>query len=71
VNYQGLEAFPVRDADLDRRLRDMAARFFVGMRGAGFGRCDLRVDRDGRPFMLEINPTAASTIRRRIRGAPT
>jgi len=56
VNYQGLETFPVPDAGLERRLRDMAARFFVGMRGAGFGRCDLRVDEDGRPFMLEINP---------------
>jgi D-alanine-D-alanine ligase len=25
------------------------------MNGVGYGRCDLRVDRDGRPFMLEIN----------------
>jgi D-alanine-D-alanine ligase len=56
VKYHGLEAFPVTDAELDRRLRDMAARFFVGIRGAGFGRCDLRVDREGRPYMLEINP---------------
>ena len=28
---------------------------FVELRGASYGRCDLRVDRSGRPFMLEIN----------------
>lgn len=56
VNYHGLEAFPVEDPELDGRLRDMSARFFVALRGAGFGRCDIRVDREGRPFMLEINP---------------
>jgi D-alanine-D-alanine ligase len=56
VNYDGLGAYPVDDAVLDRRLREAAATFFVGMRGAGFGRCDMRVDADGRPFMLEINP---------------
>lgn len=56
VAYHGLEAHPVDDPDLDARLRDMSVRFFQGMRGAGFGRCDIRVDREGRPFMLEINP---------------
>ena len=44
------------DPELDGRLRTACARFFRGLRGAGYGRCDLRVDRDGRPFMLEINP---------------
>jgi D-alanine-D-alanine ligase len=56
VKYHGLEVFPLDDGELDGQVRQMAARFFVGMRGAGFGRCDLRVDRDGRPYMLEINP---------------
>ena len=56
VDYRGLNAFPLTDPEIDRKVRDMAARFFVGMRGAGFGRCDIRMDRDGRPFMLEINP---------------
>jgi D-alanine-D-alanine ligase len=56
VNYGGLDAHPVEDPALDRRLREASAKFFVGMRGAGFGRCDMRVDADGRPFMLEINP---------------
>ena len=33
-----------------------AARFFVALKGASFGRCDIRVDGTGTPFMLEINP---------------
>lgn len=56
VNYGGLDAFPVADPVLEARLRDAASRFFQGMRGTGFGRCDIRVDAEGRPFMLEINP---------------
>ncbi len=44
------------DPELDARLRDVAARFFVALGGASFGRCDLRVDKHGTPFMLEINP---------------
>jgi len=56
VNYDGLEAIPVADPELDARLRDAASRFFLGMRGSSYGRCDLRVDASGRTFMLEINP---------------
>jgi D-alanine-D-alanine ligase-like ATP-grasp enzyme len=56
VDYGKLAAFPVDDPILDARLRDASARFFVALRGASFGRCDLRVDRSGTPFMLEINP---------------
>lgn len=56
VEYEKLAAFPVRDEVLGERLRDLAARFFVALGGASFGRCDIRVDPDGRPYMLEINP---------------
>jgi D-alanine-D-alanine ligase len=56
VDYDALSSFPVEDAALARRLRDVSARFFVALRGASFGRCDIRVDRQGTPFMLEINP---------------
>jgi D-alanine-D-alanine ligase len=55
VDYGQLSSFPVDDPVLDARLRDVAARFFVALGGASFGRCDLRVDKDGTPFMLEIN----------------
>jgi D-alanine-D-alanine ligase-like ATP-grasp enzyme len=56
VDYGKMSAFPVDDPGLDARLRDVCARFFVELRGASFGRCDLRVDRSGTPYMLEINP---------------
>jgi D-alanine-D-alanine ligase len=55
VDYEKLYSFPVEDPDLEARLRDVSARFFVAMKGASFGRCDLRVDANGTPFMLEIN----------------
>jgi D-alanine-D-alanine ligase len=56
VDYSKMTAFPVADPLLDARLRDVSARFFTALNGASFGRCDLRVDRDGTPYMLEINP---------------
>jgi D-alanine-D-alanine ligase-like ATP-grasp enzyme len=56
VNYDSMQAVPVADPVLDARLRDVCARFFVALKGASFGRCDLRVDGNGTPFMLEINP---------------
>jgi D-alanine-D-alanine ligase-like ATP-grasp enzyme len=55
-DYHGLQAGPVRDPDLEERLRDVSARMFAGLEGTGFGRCDVRIDPDGRIFMLEINP---------------
>jgi D-alanine-D-alanine ligase len=56
VDYKKMSSFPVSDPMLDARLRDVSGRFFVALKGASFGRCDLRVDRNGVPFMLEINP---------------
>lgn len=56
VDFDGMSAFPVADRALDLRLRDDSARLFVELGGVSFGRCDLRVDGDGTPSMLEINP---------------
>jgi D-alanine-D-alanine ligase len=56
VDYDKLTSFPVTEPVLEARLRDVSARFFVALKGASFGRCDLRVDAQGIPFMLEINP---------------
>ena len=56
ISYHGLRAAPVEDAGLEERLRDMSARMFRGLHGTGYGRCDIRIDGDGRPWMLEINP---------------
>ena len=55
VEYEGLSSFPVEDQVLADRLRDESARFFVELNAASFGRCDLRVDKSGTPYMLEIN----------------
>jgi D-alanine-D-alanine ligase-like ATP-grasp enzyme len=71
VDYDKMSAFPVGDPDLDARLRDASARFFVALKGASFGRCDLRVDRSGTPYMLEINPNCGSTTVPRMPAAPT
>jgi D-alanine-D-alanine ligase len=54
-DYADMHATPVTDPELDRRLRQAAIDFYRGMNGVGYGRCDVRVDKDGRPFMLEIN----------------
>jgi D-alanine-D-alanine ligase len=56
VDYDTMSSFPVSDPVLARRLSRASARFFSALGGASFGRCDLRVDRDGKPWMLEINP---------------
>ena len=55
AEYDLLSAIPVEYPELDARLRDISARLFVALGGASFGRCDIRVDEDGTPFMLEIN----------------
>jgi D-alanine-D-alanine ligase len=56
VEYERMSTFPLDDPALDARVRDVSARLFTALKGASFGRCDLRVDRQGVPFMLEINP---------------
>ncbi len=56
VDYGKMDAFPVSDPALDARLREVSARFFVALKGVSFGRCDIRLDREGTPFLLEINP---------------
>ncbi len=56
VDYHGMCAVPCADPELEARLREISAQMFLGLNGAGYGRCDIRVDAEGRPFMLEINP---------------
>jgi D-alanine-D-alanine ligase len=56
VDFHEMKEYPVSDQALGDRLRKDSADFFLGIRGASFGRCDLRMDRDGALFMLEINP---------------
>ncbi len=56
IDYHGMEEAPVADAALEAELRRVSADFFVGLGGASYGRCDIRMGADGRLQMLEINP---------------
>ncbi len=39
-----------------RTLRDVAAAAWSAVEGKGYGRVDLRLDADGQPWILEVNP---------------
>ncbi len=54
-DWSGLSCVPVPDEKLARRLRRESVQFFLALKGASFGRCDIRVDEEGIPHMLEIN----------------
>lgn len=46
----------VTDVALSRRLQDMCRKFYLAMQGIGYGRCDIRMNKDGELYILEINP---------------
>ena len=54
-DYEGMGCRPVEDPALASRLREDCGRFFLQLGAASFARCDVRVDRNGVPHMLEIN----------------
>ncbi len=56
MTHDAMMPVPVADAGLDARLRRLAARLFAQMDGAGYGRCDIRMDALGTLYLLEINP---------------
>ncbi len=55
VDFEGMKTFPVTDPALEKRLRNECARFFLALGQKSFGRCDVRIDENGTPFILEIN----------------
>ena len=55
---------------LSQRLRDECAAFFVELKAASFGRCDIRVDKTGTPYMLEINANCGVYYRPRTTAVP-
>ncbi len=44
------------DAELQEKLRGVCGRFFAELGGTGYGRCDVRLDGNGTPYVLEVNP---------------
>lgn len=59
VDYAQMIWEPVREPALVARLQDMARKQFLGLGGCGYGRCDVRMDAEGRLYMLEINANCA------------
>lgn len=55
-DWRGLESRPVPEPELAEALRVASGRVFAALGGVGYGRCDLRLDEDGRIHLLEINP---------------
>ena len=46
----------VQDAALTKRIKTMVKKMYLAMGGVGYGRADIRMDKDGNLFMLEMNP---------------
>jgi D-alanine-D-alanine ligase len=46
----------VTEPALARRIRSMTKKMYNAMGGTGYGRADIRMNKDGELFMLEMNP---------------
>jgi D-alanine-D-alanine ligase-like ATP-grasp enzyme len=55
-DYEAMACTQCDDDELAERLEDMSRKLFLGLNGAGYGRCDIRMNEQGELFMLEINP---------------
>ena len=56
VEYEKMSVAPVKEARIEKVLREQTARLFKAMDGTGYARCDYRMSADGTIHMLEINP---------------
>jgi len=56
VEYEKMSVTPVKEARIEKVLREQTARLFKAMDGNGYARCDYRMGADGTIHMLEINP---------------
>jgi len=56
VEYEKMSVAPVKEARIEKVLRQQTARLFKAMDGNGYARCDYRMGADGTIHMLEINP---------------
>jgi D-alanine-D-alanine ligase-like ATP-grasp enzyme len=55
-DYEAMTCIQCDDDELADRLKEISKKLFIGLNGAGYGRCDIRMNADGELFMLEINP---------------
>ena len=56
VEYEKMSVAPVKEARIEKVLREQTTRLFKAMDGNGYARCDYRMGADGMIHMLEINP---------------
>ncbi len=56
ADHQDMDTSHCTDAKLNETLKAISVDFFLGLNGSGYGRCDIRVDAQGTPYLLEINP---------------
>ena len=56
VEYEKMSVAAVKDARIEKVLREQTTRLFKAMNGNGYARCDYRLGADGTIYMLEINP---------------
>ncbi len=50
------------DEALEKRLKALAKEVFSVLQGYGYARVDFRVDRDGSPYVLEMNTLPGMTL---------
>jgi D-alanine-D-alanine ligase len=55
MNYDAMHTKPLTDEGLVARLGEMAQRTFLAVNARGYCRCDIRMDDDGRLYMLDCN----------------
>ncbi|MEJ5224005.1 MAG: hypothetical protein WHV44_06065 [Anaerolineales bacterium] len=58
-DFAQMECVPVTDTALTFNLQHACRELYLGLGGVGYGRCDVRMDADGRLYILEINPNCA------------
>lgn len=54
---EDMDLQPVAEPALARRIKSMVKKMYVVMGGTGYGRADIRMDKEGNLYMLEMNPS--------------
>lgn len=56
IDHETINWLPGSDQALTIKLKEMTKKIFVGLHGVSYGRADIRVDKNGTPYFLEMNP---------------
>jgi D-alanine-D-alanine ligase len=57
--HAGMKYIPCDESSIASEISAASSEMFKAMNGTGYGRCDLRMNRSGELFMLEINPNCS------------